>query len=249
VMPLRAGVLTVVLAGLLVACTAAKKIDSHNAADINAQLGLAYLQQGENERAMEKLRYALSIDPNLATANHYIAELYQRIGQNQEAEKHYRKALAVTPAEPMLLNNFGVFLCKQKRLAEAENLFLTAAKQPFYKTPEVAYSNAAVCALEMPDPVKAEEYLRAALRLNPQMPESLYALAELKFNQQDYLGARAFLQRYFDVASASPQSLWLGVRIERQLGDEGTARGYAAQLRQRFPSAHETELLQAQGEP
>ena len=81
------------------------------------------------------------------------------------------------------------------------------------------------------------------------MPESLYALAELKFNQQDYLGARAFLQRYFDVASASPQSLWLGVRIERQLGDEGAARGYAAQLRQRFPSAHETELLQAQGKP
>ena len=248
-MPLRAGVLTVVLAGLLAACTAHKKIDSHYAADINAQLGLAYMQQGENERAMEKLRYALSIDPNLATANHYIAELYQRIGQDQEAEKHYRKALAATPTEPMLLNNFGVFLCKQHRLAEAENLFLTAAKQPFYKTPEVAYGNAAVCALEMPDPVKAEEYLRAALRLNPQMPESLYALSELKFNQQDYLSARAFLQRYFDVASASPQSLWLGVRIERKLGDESAAQQYAAQLRQRFPSAHETELLQAQSKP
>lgn len=237
----------IVLACLLAGCAGnSAKSTSPKAADINAQLGLAYMQQGEYELALEKLKHALSIDPRLASANHYIAELYQKIGKSEDAEEHYRKAVASTPNDPMLLNNFGVFLCRQKRLEEAQAQFMTAAKQPFYKTPEVAYSNAAMCMLELPDEAKAEEYLRTALRLNPKMPAALFELAELKFKQGEYLNARAFLQRYFETERASPRSLWLGVRVERQLGDENSAAKYASQLRRDFPLADETALLQGQ---
>lgn len=242
-----AGAWLIVLACLLAACaSSSSKTGGQNAAEINAQLGLAYMQQGDDERAMEKLKYALSVDPNHAGANHYIAEIYRRLGQNAEAEKHYRKAVALTPSEPMLLNNYGVFLCKQRRLEEAEAQFLTAAKQPFYKTPEIAYNNAALCAMEVPDAAKAEHYLRTALSFNPKLADALYEMADLKFKQQEYLTARAFLQRHFEVAEASPRSLWLGVRVERELGDAAAASTYAAQLKQRFPLAHETELMQGQ---
>src|SRR3569623_3792385 len=115
-------------------------------------------------------------------------------------------ALSLTPSEPLLLYNYGVFLSKQKRLDEAETQFLSAAKQPFYKTPEMAYAHAALCAREKPAPVKAEEYLRMALRLDPRMAQALYAMAELKIAPHENLCARAFLQRYFDVVCASPQS-------------------------------------------
>jgi len=247
VMKRAAGAWLIVLACLLAACVGpGNKANSRSAAEVNAELGLAYLQQGEDERAMEKLKHALTLDPNLASAHHYIAELYQKIGDNEAAEQHYRKALSLTPSEPMLLNNYGVFLCKQHRLDEAETQFLSAAKQPFYKTPEMAYANAALCAREKPDPVKAEEYLRMALRLDPRMAQALYAMAELKFDQHEYLSARAFLQRYFDVASASPQSLWLGVRVERELGDAATAAQYAARLQKDFPLARETEVMRAE---
>lgn len=245
-----AGAWLLVLACLLVACAGpSSKINTRSAAELDAELGLAYMEQGHDERAMEKLKRALTLDPNLASAHHYIAELYQKIGDNENAERHYRKALSLTPSEPMLLNNYGVFLCKQKRLDEAETQFLSAAKQPFYKTPETAYANAAVCALEKPDPVKAEEYLRTALRLNSSMAQALYIMAELKFNQHKFLSARAFLQRYFEVASMSPQSLWLGVQIERELGDAVAAARYATRLQKDFPLAHETELMQGQDKP
>jgi len=43
------------------------------------------------------------------------------------------------------------------------------------------------------------------------------------------------------------EQLWLGVRIERKVGDRNAAANYAVQLRKRFPDAQETQWLM-QGE-
>jgi type IV pilus assembly protein PilF len=229
--------------------TGALQSNPRTAADLNAELGLAYMEQGNNEEALKKLQHALKLDPDSANANHYIAELYRKLGKNREAEEHYRKALSVAPSDPMLLNNYGVFLCGQHRLDEALKKFLAAVKQPFYKTPEVAYDNAGLCARQIPDTAKAEEYFRSALRLNPRMPDALYELADISFQERKYLHARAFVQRYMDVATPNPQILWLGVRVERQLGDQVAAAGYAKRLKERFPTAEETLLLEGQKAP
>jgi type IV pilus assembly protein PilF len=245
----QAAIILLMLA--LVACTSSGTMPSnpHTAADINAQLGLAYMEQGNDELAMQKLQHALKLDSNSANAHHYIAQLYVKMGNNSEAETHYRKALSLTPSNPMLLNNYGVFLCRQRRLDEARDKFLAAANQPFNKTPEVAYNNAGLCALEVADTAKAEEYFRDALRVNPTMPDALYEMADLKFKQQQYLYARAFLQRYLDVAAVSPAILWLGVRVERNLGDEASAARYAKQLQEKFPTSQEATVLREQKLP
>jgi type IV pilus assembly protein PilF len=235
--------------GCSTTATGPMQSDPKAAAELNARLGLGYMEQGNNEEALKKLQYALELNPDLASANHYIAELYRKLGQNSEAEKHYRKALSLTPSDPMLLNNYGVFLCSQHRLDEALERFLAAVKQPFYRTPEVAYDNAGLCALQIPDEAKAEEYFRSALRVNPRMPDALYELADLSFKQRKYLHARAFVQRYTDAATPTPQILWLGVRVERELGNEAAAARYAKQLKERFPTTEETLLLEGQKAP
>lgn len=223
--------------------------DPKHAAALNARLGLAYMEQGDYELAMAKLKHALTLDGDSANAHHYIAELYKKLGKNREAEDHFRKALALAPADPMLLNNFGVFLCRQHRLDEALDKFVAAAKQPFYRTPEVAYTNAGLCALEVPDLVKAEDYFREALGVNPRMADALYGMADIKFKQREYLHSRAFLQRYLDVAPANPSILWLGVRVERRLGDEASAAKYAKLLQEKFPASEEAALLQGRKAP
>jgi type IV pilus assembly protein PilF len=247
----RISILAVLLSATGCSTTSSGPLQSNpqTAADLNAQLGLAYMEQGNNEEALKKLRHALDLNPDLASANHYIAELYRKLGKNREAERHYRKALSLTPSDPMLLNNYGVFLCSQHRLDEALERFLAAVKQPFYKTPEVAYDNAGLCALQIPDEKKAEEYFRSALRVNPRMPDALYEMADLSFKQHKYLHARAFVQRYTDVATPTPQILWLAVRVERELGDKAAADRYAKQLTERFPTAEETLLLHGQKAP
>jgi len=210
-----------------------------NAAELNAQLGLEYMEQGNDELAMKKFQHALKLDPKSAAAHHYIALLYVKLGKNDEAEEHYRKALDLTPTNPMLLNNYGLFLCREHHLDEAQKKFVAAAKTPFYRTPEVAYTNAGVCAMEVPDFAKAEGFFRQALRINPNMPDALYEMADLSFRRHDYLHARAFVQRYLDVAPAAPAVLWLAVRIERQLGDTESAARYNAQLQNKFPTSQE----------
>lgn len=206
-------------------------------AEANAQLGLAYLQQGNREAARDKLKRALELNPNLAIAHHYSAELYRQLGQMDLSEQHYRRAVELQPDDSMLRNNFGVLLCGRNKLEEAEEQFLIALKDPFYKTPQLAYENAGLCALRKPDAAKAEHYFRTALRLDPNLPKSLYEMAALEYGRERYLSARAFLERYFDAAQASPESLRLAMRVERALGDQGAAQVYAERLRQRFPEA------------
>ncbi len=237
---LIAMLLAVLVAGCSGSAKAVKVKEARNAAQINSELGLGYMQQGNLELALQKLERAVELDPQLASGQHYLAALYQQLGQNEGAEKHYRQAMFLTPEDPVLLNNYGVFLCRQNKLTEAERLFETAVKQPFYKTPEVAYKNAGLCALHTQDTAKAEAYFRKALKVNPRMGSALLELAALSHQESEYLSARAFMQRYFEVAPATARSLWLGVQVEQRLGDSAAAAKYAARLREQFPQAEET---------
>lgn len=213
-----------------------------SAAEINTRLGLAYLQQGNAELALEKLNKALEQDPKSATAHHYLAETYRQTGQYEEAHDHFKKALALASKDGAIHNNYGVFLCEMREFAAADRAFLHATKLRNYASPSDAYENAGLCALREPDIKRAEERFRAALKLKAKRPVSLYQLAELSLTQKNYLEARAFLQRYEEVAPPSAHTLWLGVQIERELGNYGAAENYGKSLVQKFPNADETRL-------
>ena len=73
-------------------------------------------------------------------------------------------------------------------------------------------------------------------------------MSEVSFQTERYLPARAYLERYLAVSSHSPQSLWLGVQIERKLGDKNSASSYAMMLKSNYPDSRETQLLLESGE-
>ncbi|MBK8163049.1 MAG: type IV pilus biogenesis/stability protein PilW [Gammaproteobacteria bacterium] len=231
---------------VLAACSSGpKKYEQHrdSSADINAKLGLSYMQQGDYDVAMEKLKKALEQDPDSVAAHHYSAELYKALNNHELAEYHYKKALRLEPDDPAIQNNFGVYLCGRKRYDEAEKHFMLATGIPTYQRPEEAHENAGLCALRIPDPKRAESHFRRALEINPLLPNSLYQMALLNFNAQQYLPARAFLQRYSAFASPTPQTLWLAFRVERALDNVSEAEHYALELRSRFPQSEEAGEL------
>ena len=80
------------------------------AASINAQLGLAYMQRGNNRRAKQKLVIALKQDPKSATVNDSMAYYLEMTGSVAEADAYYRRALKLASGKGAPLNNYGAYL-------------------------------------------------------------------------------------------------------------------------------------------
>jgi type IV pilus assembly protein PilF len=234
------------LAGCVSTSTApdSSKVSLKQASQDNVALGVAYLQQGRRDLAMQKLQLALSQDSDNANAYSALGLLYNSTGDLQRADENYRKALSKAPDDPQIQNNYAVFLCQQGKPKESEKYFLEAAQNPLYPTPEAAYANAGVCADRIPDEGAAEQYFRKALAINPHYPLALYQMARLSYEQKRYLDALTFIQRFSAAAPAPrPEVLLLGVRTENALGDKRGAEGYAKKLRILFPNSAETQQL------
>lgn len=211
--------------------------------DTYVKLGLEYMKQGQRALALDKLQRAIQLSPRLPAAHNAIAILYEQLRQEKLAAEHYRLAVEYGPKDSLAHNNYGTFLCRQNEPQQAEQQFLLALQDPLYPTPEFAYENLGVCALRIPDKVKAEQYFRKALEIDPELSGTLYQMALLNFEANNYLSARAYLQRYSEVARHNPQSLWLGIRVEQELGDKNSVSSYSLLLRSNFPDAEETKLL------
>ena len=221
----------------------APKVDNTQAADINTQLGVGYLRQGNLELARNKLNRALSFNPKHADAHTTLAVLYQQIGENDLALEHHQKAVKYGPKEPMALNNYGRFLCQEGDWNEAEAWFLKALNDPLYSTPELPYTNAGTCLVQHDEVTRGEEYLRKALERNPSYAPALVELANASYISGNYLSARAYLQRYRTVSMHSARSLWLGIRIEIILGDKNALASYKLQLSSLYPHSDEAKQL------
>lgn len=236
---------------LLAACvtTSSKptpKVSKKEAAKINMQLGITYLRQGDLKAAQSKLEKAVEEDDSLATAYWSLGLVFERLGDNRGAEKNYRHAVSLAPDDPDSLNALAVFLCLQKQeTAEALRKFDKALAVPLSKTysnKAMLYTNAGVCAKRV-NMEEAEDYLRKALATDPDFKPALLQLADVAFNRSNYLQSRAFLERFLAGGPASPDALWLGVRVENALGEPTAARAYAERLKKEFPESVETRLL------
>ncbi len=207
------------------------------AAEINMRLGFNYMQRGDYEIALEKLEKALKQDPNLPSAHNTIALLYQRLGEVEKAEKHFKESVQRAPKYSEAHNNFGVFLCQQERYDEAEQQFLETLKNPLYSSPAQALENAGLCVNRIPDPVRAEAHFRKALQMNPNLSKSLLQMAELSYQQQDYLQAKAYIERYKAVSAWSPQAVLMSIKTENKLDDQDAVASYSLLLRAKFPDS------------
>jgi type IV pilus assembly protein PilF len=232
--------LSVGLLALMAGCAAGPERSDdakRNAAKTNTALGQQYMERGQYEVALDKLKRAVAYDNTYAPAHTMLAVLYETLGQRDEAEQEYRKAVRHDPDDGDVNNNYGAFLCATGREKEAEQYFVAAVKDPFYQTPEIALSNAGSCALASGDLDKAESFLRQSLEFDDKLPSALLSMARVSYRSGSYLRARAFLQRYEAVGPMNEESLSLGLRIETQLGDEAAASRYRRELMERYPAA------------
>lgn len=222
---------------------------AETAARLNAQLAIGYLKQGDVGTAREKVDKALRQNERDSAVQTAAALVYERLQEREAADHHYAQAIKLEPKNPELQNNYAVFQCRNGRASDGQKLFESAARNPAYTTPEVAYANAGVCARSAGDRAKAENYFRRALELRSDFPDALLQLADLSFEKGNGLAARGLLARYFQVAPRTVDALALAVKVERTQGDDSEARRYAEELQRNYPDSPQARELRGSGVP
>ncbi len=210
----------------------------------HTELGTGYFQVGQYKVALEEFQESLAIDPRHVPAHSMIGLVYMELKEDDKARKSFERALKIDPNDPDANNNYGLFLCNRQREKDSIRYFLVAARNTLYTKPHEAYANAGVCARRGGNTAEAMEHFQRSVQLEPSYPRALVNLAQLQFEAGQPDRAKANLSRFVQISKTpDAASLWLGVRIERQLGDRAAMRSYAALLEQRFPNAQETRLL------
>ena len=216
---------------------------AENAADVHTRLAQHYIDIGNLQGALEKIKIAVSDDPTYVPAQTVMAYIYERINDVPNAEIHYRRAVELKPNQGDVNNNLGQFLCRIGKVQESLPYFTKAVADPFYQTPDVALTNQGLCQLKLNDRAGAEASLRQAIQRNPNNADALLQLTDVLYLNNDLFHASAFMQRFDSVGQPSPDSLKLGYDIESRLGNTEAAQNYSKRLISQFPDSEQAQAL------
>jgi type IV pilus assembly protein PilF len=222
-----------------------KKPEPAQAAVANMQMAIEYMRLNQLDHARDRIERALGEAPENADVQVTAGLVYERLNEIPKAKHAFSVGARLGKDDPSIQNSYAGFLCRTGKSADGEKLFLEVAKNPLYRTPEVALLNAGVCTGSSGDVVDAERYFNRALVLKPNMPEALLELGNLAFGRGDYKQSLDYVTRYLAVNPAGPEVLWLGFRVERKLGDNTAAAAYGRRIETEFADSQQAQMLRS----
>jgi type IV pilus assembly protein PilF len=238
-------VLTFILICFIASCSSTptkKSVEQNEGYVVQA---VQFMNAGRLDAALASVKKALELNPKSADAYTVAGLIYNKNSQTEQAERYFKRALSIDPNHSAAQTNYASFLCKHDKPLEAEKIYLAAAKNKNNSQPDVAYTNAGLCVLGIPDKVKATSYFSAALKINPKSPVPWYQLAKIQYGNYSYDNAYKLLQEYEKVAQPTPKTLLLGAQINDANGKADLADKYKLLLVQQFPNSKEAKQFSA----
>lgn len=217
--------------------------DARRGAKAHTDLGLVYLRDGQLNVAREEARMAIEADSSYPLGYNLLGLVQMYLEDNRAAEESLSRALQLAPGDPEINNNYGWFLCQTGREKQSIQYFVTASKNTLYTAPTKPLTNAAICSITAGDDKGGEDFLLRALRVDPQNGDAHFLLAELYYRTGRLIDARLRLADVHRLGAPTAQSAWLGLRIERKLGDREAEMRYGKQLRREFSDSREFQLM------
>jgi len=241
---------TLFAAGLFAGCVnsdgGAKRQETDptdQAAKTNIQLGVAYLKQGNYPLAKEKLERSLKQNPRDPDVHTSLALLYDRVGEPKLADKHFREALRLAPTNPDTSNNYAVYLCKNGRVEEGVERFSEVAINKYYRTPEVALTNAGVCLRDAKRFEEATKMFTRAIKARPDYSEATVQLATMQLENGSVGEARKTVDTYLGAFRPNPDVLFAAVSVARAAKDKMSEEKFSRTLRLEFPDSPQARAL------
>lgn len=213
--------------------------ETRRRARIRLELASNYFENGQTAVALDEVKQALAVDPTYADAFNLRGLIYMRLNDLAQADDNFRRALALRAGDPNLLHNYGWLLCQQQKFAEADQHFARALASPAYMARAKTLMARGLCQSSAGQFADAEQSLLKAYELDAANPVVGYHLASLFFRRNELSRAQFYIRRLNNGQFANSESLWLGIKVERAIGDTVAMRQLADQLRKRFPESRE----------
>lgn len=208
-------------------------------ARIRLELAANYFQQGQTNVALDELKQALAADPTYADAHNLRGLVYMRLNDNALAEDSFRRAIAFNPRDGDVLHNYGWLLCQQAKYSESTAMFGRAIATPGYGGQPKTLMTQGICQVRAGQLAEAERSLLQSYELDAGNPLTGYNLSNLLFQRGDLRRSQFYIRRLNNSHLANAETLWLGIKVERGLGDREAMLQLAGQLTKRFGSSRE----------
>ncbi|MES2529990.1 MAG: type IV pilus biogenesis/stability protein PilW [Pseudomonadota bacterium] len=210
-----------------------------NRARIRLELAVGYFQQGQTTVALDEIKQAIVADPSFADAYNLRGLAYMRLNDPALAEDSFRRAISLNPRDANSLHNYGWLLCQESRYMDAAQQFAQALGVPGYGDRAKTLMAQGVCEVRGGRLDDAERSLRSAYELDAANPLIGFNLATVLVQRNDWARAQFYARRVNNGPSSNAETLWLGVRIERQVDDREAMAQLGGQLQRRFPQSRE----------
>jgi type IV pilus assembly protein PilF len=213
--------------------------ESRKRARIRMELAVGYFEQGQTNVALDELKQVIASDPTFPDAYNLRGLIYMRLNDMRQAEESFRRAVALNPRDGNVQHNFGWLLCQQGRYDEAARAYEAAMANPMYAGRAKTLMAQGLCEARAGKTAEAERSLARSYELDAGNPVTGYNLASLLFRRGDFTRAQFYIRRLNNSELANAETLWLGVKVERRLGDRVALQQLGEQLRKRFPKSRE----------
>ena len=213
--------------------------ESRRRARIRMELAVGYFEQGQTNVALDELKQVIAADPTFPDAYNLRGLIYMRLNDMRQAEDSFKRAVTLNPRDGNVHHNYGWMLCQQSRYDDSLRAFDAAMSNPTYAGRAKTLMAQGVCEARAGRFEQAERSLARAYELDAGNPVTGFNLANLLFRRGDFARAQFYIRRLNNSELANAETLWLGVKVERRLGDQVAMRQLGDQLKKRFPQSRE----------
>ncbi len=217
--------------------TASDESNERKRARIRLELALGYFEQGKTAIALDELKQAIAVDPNFSDSYNLRGLIYLRLNEFSIAQDSFSKALSLRPGDANVMHNLGWLKCQQALYAQSFDYFEKALAQPQYGERAKTWLTQGLCQVRAGQLKDASVSLLKAYEYDAANPVTGYNLARVLYVQSETSRAQFYIRRLNNSDLANAESLWLGIQVEKKLGNEEAIQQLGGQLEKRFPQS------------
>jgi type IV pilus assembly protein PilF len=200
---------------------------------------------GNAKRALEKV---VALDSSLVETYVLYGVIYEAEEEYELAERNYQKALRMRPNDSQTLNNYGTYLYRRGRAADAVKYLQRVVKDTEYRARPQAYENLGLVELTLKNLPAAQAAFERAVSLNAGQAVSVLELAYMAYERHDLATAVAQYDQFRNLAKPTARSLCLGMKLGVAVGNDDQVASAALALKNLFPNSREAQSCQVQSQ-